>query len=306
MCKYPILTDLARQTNAFGVFKSVAPWWPVLLGVWSRFCRACVVRHSSIQATVFGKWRIQPSSCGQCKGRRRASYSSRKAGNDNPDRRKDGWNFQSCCNIIAFDPDWSQLSKAQQVAEHKDGILFVAGPGHTHQVAEVAGLAFNPLQKLVPVVLKDGRLVKFDSSRPYPLQVAPKTTIKLVPGDEAPIAAWNRYFWDNDKFKLDPDQQQEPKRGFHTCYPVAKLRRCSRLSPQGAADQRRQDRPALRQRQVHVPRNDANNQRRPPSPPPISGGLGSPQVLNNHPPWPPQQQQPHPDAPNGRSRRPRP
>jgi RNA polymerase sigma factor (sigma-70 family) len=131
--------------------------------------------------------------------------------------------------ILAFDPDWSQLSKAQQVklnkwvAKHNGGILFVAGPAHTHQLAKLAEPALSPIQKLVPVVLKDARLVDYDKSRPYALRLGPKTTINLGPMDEAPTAAWNRFFWDDDKFEPDPDQPQQPTRGFHTCYPVEKL-----------------------------------------------------------------------------------
>jgi len=91
-------------------------------------------------------------------------------------------------------------------------------------LAKLAKPALTSLQKLVPVVLKDGRLVEFDQSRPYALQIAPKTMIKLGSIDEVPTAAWNRYFWDDEKFKLDPDMEQEPKRGFHACYPVEELR----------------------------------------------------------------------------------
>ena len=149
--------------------------------------------------------------------------------------------------IIAFDPDWSKLTKTQLgnlakwVGHHAGGIIFVPGRVYSHQVARPAGHEgiTNSLLKIFPVVLKDARLEGLgggfvhDSSRPYALNFTPNAKeypfLKLDDKGESPTAGWNGFFWNDEKFTPEKGKDQKPRKGFFTYYPVDKLRPASEV-----------------------------------------------------------------------------
>jgi hypothetical protein len=149
-----------------------------------------------------------------------------RIGKDAP--QKDGSSLSNYDVVIAFDADWTKLSKEQQknlekwVSDHKGSVFFIAGQVNTQQLAHTSKAEVDPIKKLLPVVLKDHRLVEIDSSRPYALKFGKKGDIKIGTKEEPANAGWNRFFWDDAKIKPDCDKQ--PTRGFYTCYPVDKLR----------------------------------------------------------------------------------
>ncbi len=145
--------------------------------------------------------------------------------------------------VIAFDPDWSRLSDKQLknlkewVETHSGGIIFVAGPVHSYQLARPAGRDINALLALYPVVLKDSRLhalglpgsgLGHDSSRPYALNFTPAAKqfdfLKLDESGESPTAGWNGFFWNNENYRGPTDDTARPKRGFYNYYPVERLK----------------------------------------------------------------------------------
>ncbi|MSU76991.1 MAG: hypothetical protein EXS16_02735 [Gemmataceae bacterium] len=145
--------------------------------------------------------------------------------------------------IIAFDPDWSKLSDKQLknlkewVETHSGGVIFVAGPVHSFQLARPAGRDINALLAIYPVVLKDSRLhalglpgsgLGHDSSRPYALNFSPAAKqfdfLKLDEAGESPTAGWNAFFWNEENYKGPTDGTARPRRGVYTFYPVERLK----------------------------------------------------------------------------------
>jgi hypothetical protein len=124
--------------------------------------------------------------------------------------------------VIAFDPDWSELSADQvrNVQEWVDnlggGLIFVAGPVNSFQLARAdEDGRLKPLLDLLPVVLDDAVLVK---TRPVPrtprrlaLKPNPEFDVLRLEDDKPddPVAGWAGYFG-SDK----------PDRGFFAYYPV--------------------------------------------------------------------------------------
>lgn len=141
--------------------------------------------------------------------------------------------------IVAFDPDWTALTTNQRellnkwCGEHAGGIIFSAGPLHTHQLARPGGHDFSKLLPLLPVVLRDNRLhtsgLGLDSTRPYALNLTPDAEkypfLKLDAKSDSPTAGWNTFFWNDEKAK--PAARQKPRRGFFNHYPVERLKPAS-------------------------------------------------------------------------------
>ncbi len=139
--------------------------------------------------------------------------------------------------IIAVDPDWTALENQQLkllkewVGNHAGGVIFVAGPLHTFQLARPAGLDLTPLTTIFPVILKDSRLhsigIGHDARRPYLLDFTPAAKLyeflRLDESEESPTAGWDRFFW-GDEGRSDPTKDAVPKRGIHNYYPVEKLK----------------------------------------------------------------------------------
>ena len=157
--------------------------------------------------------------------------TSDKAG-DGPDGKF--YNLNAYDLIIAFDPDWTELSEVQVknvqtwVDNLGGGLIYVAGGIHTFQLARADDARLKPLIDILPVLPADLILLK---TRPIPrtprrLALKPAAdfdVLKLI--DEKtddPAAGWETYFTGNEKYVPDPDirKNQNPKRGFFSFYPV--------------------------------------------------------------------------------------
>lgn len=143
--------------------------------------------------------------------------------------------------ILAFDPDWSELSQQQAddlsrwVKEGGGGLVYVAGPIHTFQMARVEENGrLGALLGLLPALPADivAARIKPIPKTPRRLYLHPE---RLVGSDllklddkveDDPIAGWERFFTDRDKYAPDPDLKVElfPRRGFMSAYPVTDVR----------------------------------------------------------------------------------
>jgi hypothetical protein len=137
--------------------------------------------------------------------------------------------------VIAFDPDWSELSADQVknlqtwVDELGGGLIYVAGPVNTFQLARAdEGGRLKPLLDVLPVVPDDVILVKARANPRTPRRLAlkpnPDFDVLRLDDDKPddPAAGWERYFTGRDDAKIDPDarHQLSPERGFYAYYPV--------------------------------------------------------------------------------------
>lgn len=137
--------------------------------------------------------------------------------------------------ILAFDPDWSELSPEQienienWVQNLGGGLVYVAGPLQTFQLARAdEGGRLKPLLQLLPVLPEDVILLR---TRPIP-RTPRRVTMKPSPDwdvlklDDAvaddPVAGWERFFTGKDKYVPDGDAAKNlnPKNGFFSYYPV--------------------------------------------------------------------------------------
>jgi hypothetical protein len=139
--------------------------------------------------------------------------------------------------IIAFDPDWSKLSERELkllkdwVSQSAGGLIFVAGPVNSYQLARPGGQDISALLTIMPVALKDSRLhglgLDHDASRPYALNFPPAARrlpfLKIDEEAKEPLEGWDNFFW-GEGGKPEPGKDVVPKRGFYNYYPVDKLR----------------------------------------------------------------------------------
>lgn len=143
--------------------------------------------------------------------------------------------------VVCFDPDWTRLTVSQRnnlnkwVANDGGGVIFVAGPLYSYQIARPGGHDLESLLKIFPVVLKDNRLHGLpgsvgghDTSRPYALSFTPNVAnydfLRLEEDEPDPLYAWNLFFWKNANFKANPAPDLRPYRGFYTYYPVERIK----------------------------------------------------------------------------------
>ena len=137
--------------------------------------------------------------------------------------------------VIAFDPDWSELSAAnlQNLETWVDngggGLLFVAGPLYTFQLARGdSDGRLKPLLDLLPVVPDDIILVK---TRPIPrsprrLLLKPSAEYDLLrladQPESDPAAGWERFFTGDETLSAGTPRGElvNPKRGFFSYYPL--------------------------------------------------------------------------------------
>jgi hypothetical protein len=158
--------------------------------------------------------------------------------------------------ILAYDPDWTQLTKEQTtmvdrwVSQQGGGLVIVAGPIHTLELARAAAMLksaggdrdklktilagnpdvdkLKPILDLYPVVLQDVRLQKErNSAIPAALNFVNATPemefLKLNEEDEKStslVDAWNEYF----RGKADSNPTKRILRGFYGFYPVEKAK----------------------------------------------------------------------------------
>ena len=137
--------------------------------------------------------------------------------------------------IVAFDPDWSELSAEQLqklqawVDNGGGGLVYVAGPLNTYQLARAdTDGKFKPLLDVLPVVPDDIILLK---TRPTPrtprrLSLRPSAEFDVLrladaPADD-PAAGWEAFFTGADKLPAGSIAKADtsPKRGFYSYYPV--------------------------------------------------------------------------------------
>ncbi len=139
--------------------------------------------------------------------------------------------------LIAFDPDWTELTQQQcedlsrWVKEGGGGLIYVAGPINTFQLARVEEKSrLDPLLNLLPVSPADiiAQRIKPIPKTPRRLYLNSKAIIgsDLLQLDDKvkddPIAGWESFFTDRDRYGEDKDLKIElfPRRGFFSCYPL--------------------------------------------------------------------------------------
>lgn len=136
--------------------------------------------------------------------------------------------------IVAFDPDWSEISPEQAdalrrwVQEQGGGFIYVAGPLNTFQMARIeANSRLSPVLEILPVVPEDSIVIRARGTprTPRRLYLHPpegSDVLKLADGGEDPIGGWEKFFTDREKYALSGDQKVElyPRRGFFNTYPV--------------------------------------------------------------------------------------
>jgi hypothetical protein len=140
--------------------------------------------------------------------------------------------------IVAIDPDWLALDTNQfkllkeWVGAHSGGIVFVAGPVHSFQLARSGEINITDLKTLLPVHLDDSRLhglggIGHDTTRPYILNFTPAARLfdflKLDESEESPVAGWDKFFWEGGQRPVSA-KDEKPKRGFYNYYPVDKIK----------------------------------------------------------------------------------
>ena len=140
--------------------------------------------------------------------------------------------------IIAFDFDWNERDKANQLripdAAIKNietwvnnlggGFLVVAAPLHTFQLARTEDDGrLKPLLNVLPVVPDDIVVIKSKgiSRTPRRLNLKPTTEADLLKLEDdgradKPTAGWEKFFVGSDK----PGEELNLKRGFFSYYPV--------------------------------------------------------------------------------------
>jgi hypothetical protein len=142
--------------------------------------------------------------------------------------------------IVAFDPDWKALSPEQLnlvkqwVGDRAGGIVFVAGPVNSNDLAHKDNKELEPVNVLYPVSLVDSRLfdlgidkIQHKSDRYYPLhfsKVASAYDYLKIDGKEEDdsLAGWDDFFWGGTKPEASKDI--EPRRGFHNYHPVKSVK----------------------------------------------------------------------------------
>lgn len=144
--------------------------------------------------------------------------------------------------IFAFDPDWTELTPAQMNLLNRwvsgptaGGFVFIAGPVNTYQLATAGGRKIDDLQSLVPVTLKDSRLIGLgighDASRPYELQFTEGAKelsfLNISENAEDPMKGWQEFFWDGEQ--PPAGKVSEPYFGFYNYYPVKKLKPAAKV-----------------------------------------------------------------------------
>jgi hypothetical protein len=154
-----------------------------------------------------------------------------------------GYNFNDYDIMLAFDPDWSELTAPQAeemarwVREGGGGLIYLAGPINTFQLARVENQKgpLVPLLDILPVLPADiiARNIRPTPKTPRRLYLHPEKIIgsDLLKLDDKvqddPVAGWERFFTDRDRYArqtdFDPDgtpKELLPRRGFFSAYPV--------------------------------------------------------------------------------------
>jgi RNA polymerase sigma factor (sigma-70 family) len=165
--------------------------------------------------------------------------------------------------VIAFDPDWTKLTKQQRqfleewVSKEGRALIFVAGPVYTLELAHpVAARELKPIINLLPVRLEDIRVVEpRATNKPWPLRIrGSEEFLKLdADGDEG-LAGWSEFFFGKRRDDWQNTEDQ-PMRGFYSAYPIKRVRRPQRCLLRFAIPRRAswEKRPCLTQI-IHKPK----------------------------------------------------
>jgi hypothetical protein len=135
--------------------------------------------------------------------------------------------------IIAFDPDWTQLSEEQGkllekwIGEEGHGLIMVAGPIHTLDLARPnLAQSLKPIRNLLPVHLADARVIENerDTSQPSALSF-PKSEkfLKLDADGKGDLAGWSEFFFGKEREDWIKTEDR-PLRGFFSAYPVKSVK----------------------------------------------------------------------------------
>jgi RNA polymerase sigma factor (sigma-70 family) len=143
--------------------------------------------------------------------------------------------------LIAFDPDWMQLTEEQGglleqwVGKEGHGLILVAGPVNTLGLARpgAVGKLTKPIRDLLPVRLQDLRILdERPTDRPWPLGFPnlrgdalelTEKVLKLDPGGKDPVAGWAEFFFDRQREDW-LTTEDPPWRGFYSAYPVESVK----------------------------------------------------------------------------------
>jgi hypothetical protein len=162
------------------------------------------------------------------------------------DPKEKQYNLNEYDLIVAFDPDWTEVNQQQAedlqtwVERQGGGLIYVADRINTFQLARVEpNSRLSPILEILPVIPDDVIAIKIRAIARTPrrlyLNPLPESDLlKLDDRDEAkkadqpndPIAGWERFFTDRDKYTPSPDEKVElyPHRGFFSCYPVKEVK----------------------------------------------------------------------------------
>lgn len=138
--------------------------------------------------------------------------------------------------VIAFDPDWTQLTDSQAallerwVGTQGGGLVVVGGPVNTYQLARgVNAERLKPVLDLYPIVPEDSRLQGLGVERPagdaWPLNfttaAAGADFLRLDEESKDPLAGWDEFFAGRK-----PGGAAEPglRRGFYDYYPAKSVK----------------------------------------------------------------------------------
>ncbi|MDB5312305.1 MAG: hypothetical protein JWO38_6507 [Gemmataceae bacterium] len=136
--------------------------------------------------------------------------------------------------IVMFDPDWSEVSQTQAealqrwVQEQGGGLIYVADQVNTYQLARVEpNSRLSPVLDILPVVPDDIIAIRVKGTprtarRLYLHPIEGSDLLKLEEGTNDPVAGWEKFFTDREKYAPSPDLKVElfPRRGFFSTYPL--------------------------------------------------------------------------------------
>ncbi len=176
----------------------------------------------------------------------------RVAENSPEDNKETHWyNLTNYDLIVAFDPDWTQLTEPQMVKLNKwvdggGGLILVGGDVNTVELAR-PGIDKTPLKNiadLYPVTLKDNRIqtLERETKEPHRLIFDPKmfsADMEFLNLEEPKQAAggtineeyllgWEDFFTGKPRATAD-DLNKEPQRGIYNFYPVTSAKRGAKV-----------------------------------------------------------------------------
>jgi hypothetical protein len=135
--------------------------------------------------------------------------------------------------IIAFDPDWTQLTTEQMrlleqwVGAHAGGLVVVAGPVNTYELARGPNYEkVKPILDLLPVIPEDSRLkelgVERSTAEPWRLNFPGANSdmefLKLDEEGKDALAGWDEFFTGHQRD--EGGKETTLRRGFYNYYPV--------------------------------------------------------------------------------------